>query len=76
MCGFCSGLDLMASKQLREKGENETSCQKDHFCVNPNTCDICRKIFLNSIKATKKSDEIKHSEKKGKGAYFVPASTW
>ena len=70
-------LNLEKEKRIMFNGKNETKEVADgHMCVNPNTCDVCRKIFLSSIEATKKSDGIKRGVKKDKGIYFANAQTW
>ena len=48
-----------------------------HMCVNPNTCDVCRKIFLKSLADTRKKDyEGKLGGKKSGRVYFADARTW
>jgi len=55
---------------------NEKSLS-DHFCVNPNTCDICRGVLPAQTEGGK--GEIKNNSPKKrseKGPYFVPHTTW
>ena len=48
---------------------------KEHFCVNPNTCDICRKVFSATQKINEKKNIFQEKRDK-KGTYFVPHITW
>lgn len=48
---------------------------KEHFCVNSNACDICRKVFPVMQEVDEKKN-IFQKKRDRRGIYFVPHITW